>query len=74
MNVVAPGVVRTPASSRASQNPELLAVVQKKQPLTGDMVDALEVARAALFLIGPDSRAITGEVLTVDGGWTVTSS
>ena len=74
VNVIAPGMVRTPASARAGEDPALSAIVQKKQPLISDMVDAQEVARAALFLLGPEARPITGEVLAVDAGWTVTSS
>ncbi len=71
VNVLAPGLVRTPASERAG-NPELLAFIEKKQPLTGGMVDAEDVARAALFLLSDDARSITGEAIAVDGGWTVT--
>jgi NAD(P)-dependent dehydrogenase (short-subunit alcohol dehydrogenase family) len=71
VNVLAPGLVRTPASERAG-SPELLAFIQKKQPLTGGMVDAEDVARAAMFLLSEDARAITGEAIAVDGGWTVT--
>jgi NAD(P)-dependent dehydrogenase (short-subunit alcohol dehydrogenase family) len=70
VNVLAPGLVRTPASERAG-SPELLAFIEKKQPLTGGMVDADDVARAALFLLGDDARSITGEAIAVDGGWTV---
>jgi enoyl-[acyl-carrier protein] reductase I len=36
------------------------------------MFDAAEVARAALFLLSPESRAITGEVIHVDAGWRMT--
>jgi len=71
VNVIAPGLVRTPASERSQANPELSEFLQKKQPLTAGMVDAEDVARAALFLLGPDSRSVTGDVLTVDGGWSV---
>ena len=46
----------------------------KKQPLTGGMVEAVDVARAALFLLGDASRPITGQVLKVDGGWSVTGA
>jgi NAD(P)-dependent dehydrogenase (short-subunit alcohol dehydrogenase family) len=74
VNVIAPGVVRTPASARAVADSELSAFLPNKQPLTGDMVDAQDIARAALFLLGPDARSITGEILTVDGGWSVTNS
>jgi enoyl-[acyl-carrier protein] reductase I len=31
-----------------------------------------EVADAALFLLGPAGRGVTGEILTVDGGFHVT--
>ena len=73
VNAIAPGMVRTPASSRSGGNAELFQFIQKKQPLVGDMVEAQDVARAALFLLGEEARPITGEVLTVDGGWAVTS-
>jgi NAD(P)-dependent dehydrogenase (short-subunit alcohol dehydrogenase family) len=74
VNVLAPGVVRTPASAPSQANAELFAFVQKKQPLTGDMVEAHDVARAALFLLSGEARPITGEVLKVDAGWGVTSA
>jgi NAD(P)-dependent dehydrogenase (short-subunit alcohol dehydrogenase family) len=73
VNVLAPGLVRTPASERAG-NAELLSFLEKKQPLTGGMVDAEDVARAALFLLGDDARSITGETIAVDGGWSVTGA
>lgn len=74
VNVLAPGLVRTPASERSQANAELLDFLEKKQPLAAGMVDAEDVARAALFLLGPDSRSITGDVVTVDAGWSVTSA
>jgi enoyl-[acyl-carrier-protein] reductase (NADH) len=46
--------------------------LKKKQPLTDGMFDAAEVARAALFLLSPESRAIAGEVIHVDAGWRMT--
>jgi enoyl-[acyl-carrier-protein] reductase (NADH) len=36
------------------------------------MVEAEDVARAAIFLLSEEARSITGEVLTVDAGWGVT--
>jgi NAD(P)-dependent dehydrogenase (short-subunit alcohol dehydrogenase family) len=73
VNAIAPGLVRTPASERAS-NPELAEFLRRKQPLAGGMLDAGDVARAALFLLSGESSAITGQVLTVDGGWSVTGA
>jgi NAD(P)-dependent dehydrogenase (short-subunit alcohol dehydrogenase family) len=72
VNVVAPGLVRTPTSERAQATPELQEFIRNKQPLTGGMVDAEDVARAAIFLLSEEARCITGEVLTVDAGWSVT--
>jgi len=72
VNVVAPGLVRTPTSERAQGPSELQEFIRKKQPLAGGMVDAEDVARAAIYLLSEDARSITGEVLSVDGGWSVT--
>ena len=74
VNAVAPGLVRTPASASAEARPELTELIEEKQPLPGGMVDPEDVARAALFLLGPDSRFVTGDVLAVDGGWTIAQS
>jgi NAD(P)-dependent dehydrogenase (short-subunit alcohol dehydrogenase family) len=71
VNVIAPALVRTPMSARAQTNPELLDYIAHKQPLSGGMLEADDVARAALFLLSDESRHMTGQVITVDGGWTV---
>ena len=70
VNVIAPGLVRTPLSERSQADPELSEFLKKKQPLAEGMIDAAEVARAALFLLSAEARSITGEVLRVDSGWT----
>jgi NAD(P)-dependent dehydrogenase (short-subunit alcohol dehydrogenase family) len=74
VNVIAPGLVRTPASERSEADPELSEFLKKKQPLTDGMFEAVEVARAALFLLSEDSRPVTGEVIRVDAGWSVSAS
>jgi NAD(P)-dependent dehydrogenase (short-subunit alcohol dehydrogenase family) len=71
VNVLAPGLVRTPMSARAQESPEIRELMRHKQPLTEDLLDPADVANAALFLLGGGARAITGEVLAVDGGWGV---
>src|SRR5690606_19287991 len=73
INVIAPGLVRTPMSRRAQENPAIVDYMRVKQPLAGDLLEAGDVASAALFLLGPGSRSITGQVLSVDGGWTVSA-
>lgn len=69
VNAIAPGLVRTPMSQRAQQDPEILDFIAHKQPLSDGMLDAVDIAEAALFLLGEESRHITGQVLSVDGGW-----
>lgn len=71
VNAVAPGLVRTPMSQRAQSDSEILALMKTKQPLAEDLLDANELAKAALFLLGDSAAQITGQTLTVDGGWSV---
>ena len=71
VNVIAPGLVRTPMSARAQTNPELMEFIAHKQALSGGMLEAGDVAQTALFLLSEESRHLTGQVITVDGGWTV---
>jgi NAD(P)-dependent dehydrogenase (short-subunit alcohol dehydrogenase family) len=72
VNVLAPGLARTPAGERTQAAAGLADFVRKKQPLTGGIIDVEDIARAALFLLGEGSRAITGQVLAVDAGWSLT--
>lgn len=69
VNAIAPGLTRTPMSARAQSDPVILELMKTKQPLSRDLIEAEDVARAALFLISDDARYITGEVLTIDAGW-----
>ncbi|MBI3858105.1 MAG: SDR family oxidoreductase [Planctomycetes bacterium] len=71
VNVIAPSLVRTPMSARAQADPVIQALMRTKQPLAEDLIDAADVARAAVFLLGSDSRRITGDTLVVDAGWCV---
>jgi NAD(P)-dependent dehydrogenase (short-subunit alcohol dehydrogenase family) len=71
INVIAPGLVRTPMSARAQANPRIREYMSHKQPLTKGMLSAEDVAKTACFLLHRDSSPITGQVVAVDGGWTV---
>ena len=67
-NVVAPGLIATPMSARAQQDPTITARLPELQPLTGDFGRPEDVAAACLYLA--TAPFVTGAVLTVDGGWT----
>ncbi len=71
VNALAPALIRTPMSLRAQENKTILEFMKTKQPLVEDLIDAEEVAKAAMFLLSDASRNITGDVLKIDGGWSV---
>lgn len=71
INVIAPGLVRTPMSARAQVDPCITEYMTHKQPLTKGLLSAEDVAKTACFLLRRDSSPMTGQVVTVDGGWTV---
>jgi NAD(P)-dependent dehydrogenase (short-subunit alcohol dehydrogenase family) len=73
VNVVAPGLTATPMARRAASDAAIRAYGARKQPLAGEMMDPDEIAHAAVFLLSDESRTITGQLLKVDGGWSVAS-
>ena len=73
VNAVAPSLTATPMAARAAGDERILAFAVRKQPLAGPMLDPREVANAAVFFLSHESRAVTGQLLKVDGGWSVVS-
>ncbi len=72
LNVLAPALVETPMSRRARENQEIRDFIATKQPLDGGRIGAPEDADAAVvYFLSDSSRFVTGQVLTVDGGWSV---
>jgi meromycolic acid enoyl-[acyl-carrier protein] reductase len=67
-NLVAAGPLQTIAASNIEGFEGLAQVWERQAPLGWDPVDPSPVADACLFLLSPLARAITGEILHVDGG------
>jgi meso-butanediol dehydrogenase / (S,S)-butanediol dehydrogenase / diacetyl reductase len=67
-NTVTPGLIATPMSERAQNDPQIARRLAELQPLTGRFGEPEDVARACLYLA--TAPFVTGAVLTVDGGWT----
>jgi NAD(P)-dependent dehydrogenase (short-subunit alcohol dehydrogenase family) len=73
INAIAPGLVATPMSARAQGDDDLMKYMERKQPVSEGIIAAPDIASAAWFLLSDASRAITGQIVTVDGGWSVSS-
>lgn len=68
VNAVSAGPIRTLAAAGISGFSDILQVYRDRAPLRRN-IDAAEVADTAMFLLGPESRAVTGEILYVDAGF-----
>ena len=72
-NVLAPALVATPMSERAQNDAEILKFIATKQPLDGGRIGQPgDLDAAAVFFMSDESRFVTGQVLSVDGGWCIT--
>ncbi|WP_336517955.1 SDR family NAD(P)-dependent oxidoreductase [Pollutibacter soli] len=72
-NVIAPALVDTPMSQRAMNDVAISSFVKSKQPLDGGRSGIPEdLDGLAIFLLSDQSKFITGQVIAVDGGWSLT--
>ncbi len=71
VNAVSAGPVKTLAAMGIKDFSSILHVNRERAPLKRN-VELAEVADAALFLLSPQSRAVTGEILFVDAGFNIT--
>lgn len=74
INAIAPSLVDTPMSARAKADAAIDAYATARQPLTGPFQEATDVAGMATLLLSDQGRAITGQVLKIDGGWSVSDA
>lgn len=70
VNLIAPALVETPMSERASRNEGIQRFIKTKQPLDGGRNGRPEdLDGAAVFFMSDASKFTTGQILSVDGGW-----
>jgi meso-butanediol dehydrogenase/(S,S)-butanediol dehydrogenase/diacetyl reductase len=68
-NSVHPGVIETPMSAQALEDPAKLAKSVERIPV-GRLGRAAEIAAAVVFLASDESSYMTGSEVTIDGGYT----
>ncbi len=73
VNVIAPALVETPMSRRAATDETIVQFIKNKQPLDGGRMGIPEDTDGlAVFLLSDQAKFITGQVISVDGGWSIT--
>jgi len=71
-NLIAPALVDTPMAKRAAGDESIQRFISTKQPLDGGRIGRPEDLDAAVvFFLSDQSKFVTGQVLSVDGGWSV---
>jgi NAD(P)-dependent dehydrogenase (short-subunit alcohol dehydrogenase family) len=72
VNAIAPALVETPMSQRATTNEQILQYILTKQPLdNGRIGRPQDLDAVAGWFLSDESRFCTGQVLAIDGGWSV---
>jgi len=72
VNVIAPGLVETPMAERASNDESILSFIKTKQPLDhGRIGHTSDTDGLAVYFMSDQSKFTTGQVIAVDGGWTI---
>ena len=72
VNLLAPALVETPMSERASNDTVIIDFIKTKQPLDGGRNGQPEdLDGAAIYFMSDSSRFTTGQTLYVDGGWAI---
>ena len=72
INVLAPGLTDTPMAIRATKDKDIVAFIKTKQPLDGGRIGLpADLDGLAVFLFSDAAKFITGQIIHVDGGWSV---
>lgn len=70
VNAVCPAFVITPLTAPLFEhNPDFTEDVMRRTPI-GRLPTPEEIAAAVVYLASPGAAVVTGQTLTVDGGWT----
>ncbi len=70
VNAVSPGIIETDALEFFPDKEAMLAMGSQRTP-AGRLVTPDDVARVIGFLCSPDASMIRGQVIWIDGGWSI---
>jgi enoyl-[acyl-carrier protein] reductase III len=70
VNAICAGVVDTESLRRFPAAAEILAESERRTPM-GRLTTPSDIAALASFLVSPRARMITGQILTIDGGYSL---
>jgi NAD(P)-dependent dehydrogenase (short-subunit alcohol dehydrogenase family) len=73
VNAVAPGITKTPMSKMDWSDPKI-SKLWESQNVLHKWLAPKEIANAAYFLSSDEASGITGEILIVDAGYTITKN
>lgn len=72
VNCLAPALVETPMAKRAARDETILSFIKTKQPLDGGRIgQPADMDGLACYFMSDYSRFTTGQIIYVDGGWSV---
>ncbi len=71
INAIAPGAIATPMNAADFAGDGAMAAQVADETPVGRWAQAQEVADLTLFLTSPQASYMQGQVLTIDGGWTI---
>ena len=69
-NVVSPGIIDTWSLRQFPHGRELLDLAKMRTP-TGRLTEVSDVANMVKFLCSPESSMVTGQTMTIDGGYSI---
>ena len=72
INGLYPALVETPMAQRAANDDAILGFIKTKQPLGGGRIGIpSDLDGAAVYFMSDYAKFTTGQILMVDGGWTI---
>jgi gluconate 5-dehydrogenase len=71
VNAIGPGSIQTEMAATLLPTPEALEAFVRTQIPIGRAGETSDVVGAAIFFASDAARYVTGQVLYVDGGWSI---